>query len=222
MRHRSFSVLVHVAAWLGSTQPGWSQGTIAYYRPDTPIPMFTHGFAQYCPLDLDSDGNPELTFGYDFHFVGVRSEQATRLLTNMDPPPDAGGSVAPLAFGFVIGPYSPAGSLQWLGRIPGAPYETDFNTLIQCFNVGCTGDFRGQHAYMGVEFDRAGSRHYGWVLLQISSVAAAGQIEAWAWETRPGVPILAGAIPEPSTWALLLGGGVLLVWFRRKSHERMG
>lgn len=65
---------------------------------------------------------------------------------------------------------------------------------------------------MGVEFQRTDQTHYGWMLLQISSDAAIGQIESWAWETRPGVPILAGAVPEPSTWVLLSIGVVLLAW----------
>lgn len=222
MRRRCFILFALAITWLGFAQPCAAQGTIAYHRPDTPITLFTFGFGQQHTLDMDGDADAELTFSYDFHFIGVRSEQATRVLTNMDPPPNVGGSVAPLPFDYSIGSSSAGGSLQWLGRIPGAPYETDFNTLVQCFDAGCTGDFRGQHAYMGIEFQRATGTHYGWVLLQISSVAPAGQIEAWAWETRPGVPMFAGAVPEPSTVALLLAGGVLMVWLRRYRNETKG
>jgi len=180
-------------AWLSCLQSGLPQGTIAYYQPDTPIAMFTYGFADYYSLDFDRDANPELTFAYSFAFLGVRSEAATRILTWMDPPPNLGGSVAPLPFGFAVGQDSEVGSLQWFGRVPGAPYENAFNTLVACYDVGCTGDFRGQHAYMGVEFERAGATHYGWVLLNITPHYPSGTIEAWAWETQPGQPIFAGA-----------------------------
>lgn len=64
---------------------------------------------------------------------------------------------------------------------------------------------------MGVEFQSAGATHYGWVSLSIASDAPFGAINAWAWETRAGEPIAAGAIPEPSTSALLAVGGIL-VW----------
>ena len=111
MRHRSFSVLVHVAAWLGSTQPGWSQGTIAYYRPDTPIIMFTHGFAQYYPLDLDGNGTPELTFSYSFQFLGVRYEAQNRVLSEMLPFPSQSGVPQPLPAGFLVGATSESGGL---------------------------------------------------------------------------------------------------------------
>jgi hypothetical protein len=213
-----------LAAWLASGQPGWSQGTIAYYQPSTPIllaiPPDSFDIARQLPFSFDGGNTPDLTFAYGWVFIGVRPESNARILTSMSPPPNIGGSVMPLPAGFSIGPNSGSGSLQWFGQVP--PYEFSFNPLVQCFDVGCTGDFRGQHAYMGVEFQRAGATHYGWVLLQISDHSAFGSIESWAWETRPGVSILAGAVPEPSTWALLFGGGIVIVWFRRKRNARRG
>ncbi len=214
MRHRLALLAGFAAAWLGATQPGSAQGTVAYYRPDTPIAMFTRGLPLLYALNIDGDGTPELTFTYSFQFLGVRSEQSSRLLLWISPPPNIGGPIAPLSAGFDIGPNSGAGSLQWFGD----DFDV-FDTLVHCVDTGCGGLFRGQHAYMGLEFQRAGSTHYGWVLLYVASDYPAGQIEAWAWETRPGEAILAGAVPEPSTWALLVTGGFLFWWYERKKRK---
>lgn len=211
MRRRLFIVVMLTTAWLGFTQPSRAQGTISYYQPNVPIPLFTHGFGEYHPLDFDQDGNPEFTFVYDFHFIGVRAEGANRTLLALSPPPNIGGPVVALPTGFSIGQSSGMGGLGWAIRSELDPFEV----LIQCFDTGCTGDFRGQRAYMGVEFQQAGNTYYGWALLNIVSGQPAGQIEAWAWETRPGVPILAGAVPEPSTWTLMIGG-LLFLYARRK------
>ncbi len=216
MKHRLALLLAFVGAWLGTAQPSAAQGTIAYYEPETPIVMFTRWFDEFYPLDMDGDSSADLTFGYNFAFLGVRSEQDSRLLVWLSPPPNISGPIAPLATGFQIGPDSGSGSLQWFGD----DFDV-FDTLVYCTDR-CSGAFRGQHAYMGVEFERAGATHYGWVLLNVASDYPAGRIEAWAWETRPGEAILAGAVPEPSTWALLIGGGVLMVWFRQKRNERRG
>lgn len=219
MRHRIFIETMLLTAWLASCQPSGAQGTIAYYQPSTPMPLWippdSFDIARQLPFSFDESSTHDLTFAYGWVFIGVRAEAATRVLTNMDPPPNLGGSVAPLPFGFTVGPGSESGALQWFGRVPGAPYDNAFNTLIACYDVGCTGDFRGHRGYMGVELQRAGATHYGWILLEISDHTAFGSIVAWAWETRPGVPILAGAVPEPSAWALLAAGGGLLVLFGR-------
>lgn len=219
MRHRLPLLAGFAAAWLGTAQPGSAQGTIAYYQPNTPIPMFTRGFPERYALDLDGDTSPELTFTYSFQFLGVRSDAATRVLSSMLPYPSQDtGLPQPLAAGFPLGSASEAGGLRWFAGIPGADPETDFYGLAICVSTGCGGNFLGQHAYMGVEFQRAGSTHYGWVLLNVAPDYPAGQIEAWAWETRPGEAILAGAVPEPSTWALLVAGGVLFWWYGRKKR----
>jgi hypothetical protein len=218
MHRCCFTLFVIATAWLGFAQPSGAQGTIAYFRPDVPIPLFTYGFAEYHPVDFDQDGNSEFTFVYDFHFIGVRADNANRILLALSPPPNVGGPVAPLPVGFPIGPDSGMGGLAWAARSEFDPFEV----LIQCFDTGCGGAFRGQNAYMGVEFQRAGDTHYGWVLLNIVDGQPSGQIESWAWETRPGVAILAGAVPEPSTWALLILGGGLFVWFRRERNEGRG
>lgn len=209
-----------LVAWLGFAQPSYSQGTIAYYQPPTPIILWSQGFTEYYPFDIDGNGTSELTFAYWFQTVGVRYENGTRAFSFVNPPPDFYADPQPLPAGFLIGPDSATGQLQWFAGYP-PPYN--LNNLVTIVNTGTSGTFAGQHAYMGLEFQRGGATHYGWMLLQVSeNFAAIAGIESWAWETRPGVPILAGAVAEPSTWALLVGGGVLMVWFRRKRHERRG
>jgi hypothetical protein len=210
---RLVQIIALGSVWLSCIQTGLAQGTIQYFQPTVPIPLHTDFLTEYYPLDLDGDGNNDFTFGYDFHFIGVRSEDVNRVLLLLSPPPNVGGSVVPLSPGFLIGPDSGTGGLGWAARSSLDPFET----LIQCFDTGCAGAFVGQHAYMGVEFQRAGNTYYGWVLLQIASDAAFGAIDSWAWETRSGTPILAGAVPEPSTFALLLISGTALWALRRRS-----
>jgi hypothetical protein len=45
-----------------------------------------------------------------------------------------------------------------------------------------------------------------------------GVLPGWAYNSIPKASITARPVPEPSTWALLLGGGLVMVWFRRKSR----
>jgi len=73
--------------------------------------MFTHGFAQYYPLDLDGNGTPELTFSYSFQFLGVRYEAQNRVLSEMLPFPSQSGVPQPLPAGFLVGATSESGGL---------------------------------------------------------------------------------------------------------------
>ena len=63
--------------------------------------------------------------------------------------------------------------------------------------------------------------YYGWLRLSHSAADAALTVHDWAWNSAPGEPILAGEIPEPKVYALVLGIGVL-VWVvvrRRRRHH---
>ena len=54
------------------------------------------------------------------------------------------------------------------------------------------------HKYLGVKFDIAGQTHYGWVSLsatETSKVAQIVKVHAYAYETTPEAPIIAGFIP---------------------------
>ena len=98
--------------------------------------------------------------------------------------------------------------MDWYG-------STGYSTLIVCLSGSggytCAGRFPGHRAYMGVEFDIAGATHYGWIDLRVAPDNPYAEIYGWAYETEPGVSIIAGAIPEPATIFLLLGGVLAVV-----------
>jgi hypothetical protein len=51
----------------------------------------------------------------------------------------------------------------------------------------------------------------------IMAAEAGGMLLGWAYNSLPNTPIFASPVPEPSTWALLVGGGVLMVLLRKKT-----
>jgi hypothetical protein len=81
----------------------------------------------------------------------------------------------------------------------------------------CFGDYVGTTRFAGVEFEIGGQTHYGWLQVRAAELRTDVWIEEWAYESEPGVPIRAGAIPEPSGGVLVVIGGVLLMCRRRKS-----
>ena len=213
---RTSHVLSLLGAVLAVASTVHGQGTIVYVQPEPPP---SYAFA-WLPLDVDNDGQA------DFAFDGISTPgmwtkviplHGCRILVRPELPPDIGSFVEPLAAGAIISGNSAISGLLWddgSGPAGGA-------TLSACaWPFGCVGPWVYQTAYAGIELNIGGSLHYGW--LQIENWDLGGRVLGWAYETRPGVPILTGAVPEPSTWALLVGGGGLMVWFRRNRNARRG
>jgi PEP-CTERM motif len=117
--------------------------------------------------------------------------------------------VVPLSAGQEIGP--DAASCNWL--------RGDGNCLLTAARDSHTigeppltvGYFTGlESAYLGFQFQQNSETHYGWVRLGCPIAELnVGWIYDYAYELLPGASILAGAVPEPSTWALLSAGGIL-------------
>jgi hypothetical protein len=190
-----------------------------------PIVLFHGDFASVqTPLDLNGDGMVDFTFLASISFVGVRAENSGSLLVREPPPPDLPGPAVPLSSGFEIGPDSEIDDLIWFeghSQGPGSPgYENDFRNLILCLSGTCVGDFKGHNAFLGVEFYIDESVHYGWVNTQVEPDFPFGRIYGWGYETDPGVSIIAGAVPEPSTLVLLAAGSIALLYSRARKRIR--
>ena len=75
----------------------------------------------------------------------------------------------------------------------------------------------GTVTYLGNRLDLGYGFQYGWI-----GVVRTGRVLdtfAWGYETDPGVPIEAGAIPEPGTLAMLALGATALLGRRRRRSQ---
>ena len=204
-----------------------AQGVVVTRLPE-PISMYSEFFTVLYPIDLNGDSVVDFTFGAERSGNALRTERANRLIVSLSPPPNIGGGVADLPEGFTIGS-SLDPQLAWISSDPlggyVSPGEIAFATIVQCLDIGCASEWppgAATRGFVGIDFELADGLHYGYFDIVLSGDAAGAALLGWAYDSRPGVPILAGAVPEPSTWALLTGGGVLMVWLKRKSKDETG
>ncbi len=87
--------------------------------------------------------------------------------------------------------------------------------------------------FLGVQIQRDGDVHYGWIRLQLEDLSSLKDgpegasdrvtVVDWAYQSVAGAPIEAGqTVPEPSTGTLTLlatGAAGALTWRRRRSHQ---
>lgn len=174
---------------------------------------------EYFDLDLDSNGTVDFAFVADIvSFAGIHPENQNKYLIHPSPPPNIGGGVAALDSAYVIGPNSATGSAEdWFG-------SDNYSTLVFVLDTGITGEFYHNRAFIGLEFEADDGVHYGWIdvegasrtmenhLLKDSSLI----IHGWAYESTPGVSIVAGAIPEPTAIGLTLITALAAIVIRRR------
>ena len=60
------------------------------------------------------------------------------------------------------------------------------------------------------------SVYYGWIRISHSVADERLVLHDWAWNTTPGEPLQAGAIPEPAAYAAIIGVGALVMVFLRR------
>lgn len=194
-----WSQLIAVAALLVGGSCALAQGSLTIVHVDPPdIGAF---FGPPRPVDVNGDGLVDFVFQSTQASFRVLPEGTNAAIARRNPLPDRSSYTTPLLSGFEIGSSAPTG-LDWVPtEFVGGGYIGP--TFTACTTVGCLGDFTGLDAFMGVRFQASDGLHYGWVRVSVPLIGVnGGWIHEWAYETRPGVPILAGAVPEPSTWAL--------------------
>lgn len=180
------------------------------------------GYISYTWVDkgMYTAGEP---IGYDLDFNGDSIIDLLFMSTGMwfdvDPPGDnrvvAGGNgVRALSEGYEIGPS--VAPDEWQQGIFGLTLNS--SAIVPPGEVISTGEFLETTAFMGVKFYIDELVHYGWVRISNPFPVTGGVIVDFAYETDPGVGILAGAgtIPEPATATLILTGCILLALRRKK------
>ncbi len=186
-----------------------------------PDPLFLRDefFGSYHPVDVDSNGTSDFAFAYSFSFVGLRTEAYNRAVIRLIGP--VGGRISPLPNGFSIN--STIGTellseLQWSSSdfIDGfvEPDENAYISIVQVLSTGSASDFSGRSA-IGIEFHAADGVHYGYLDIDAGPGYAGITLYGWAYESRPGVPIFAGQVPEPSS-SIFIGVGTVSLLLRRR------
>ncbi len=217
----SFLAAASALVFTGALVPATSAQGIAYFQPPQPIAVvyspivFPPAFYYF---DADGDGNADYRFNLaDSLGVSVEPLGNNRQIALPAIPPDLGSDLDPLPFGFQIGAtLAPAYYWVSLNSPANAGHSTISYGLDFDGNVVYGGLFHGQNAYLGIEFLIAGQAHYGWVHINNPAGQAGGFILDWAYETSPNTPIFAGAVPEPSSFALFVLGGFALLWMKRR------
>ena len=106
--------------------------------------------------------------------------------------------------------------LEWVGSLGGS--LAVYNTASNYFGKGYF--FDRSDGYLPIRTAFNDNEYFGWLRISHSMDDERLTIHDWAWNSRSGEPILAGEIPEPATYAILVALGSLgfvIVRRRRRS-----
>jgi hypothetical protein len=211
---RSRQHLAVLAGLLISIAMARGQGTIVYQQFEIPtVNGWPVNGLPSNPYNLDVDGNGTTDFVFQSGQNGfaIFPQPGAAVLAAAAGSLDFNSYGLPLTAGQQIDSLAPVGAF-WDSSGNGS-------LLTSARNNGAIGLFTGQIAYLGVQFTRDSQIHYGYLYLDVSFVGAnAGNLLTLGWDTRPDAGIIAGAVPEPSTWALFAVGALAIaaVHKRRK------
>lgn len=190
---------------------------VVTYRGDAPN-MFGYGLQPTdTDLDINSDGVMDYRFTGDYFVAAIQSYGTNRFISTLASGLDIGGSVTAISAGSIIGSDTSLLVGSWhihTDNGGGSMFDLNFGPM----------SLQVSDAFIGVEFAAADGIHYGWIQYVgyshpekgLGHYLPGGFIDSWAWETRPGVPIVAGTIPEPSPIILVVASTVALMQRRRK------
>ena len=197
------------------------QGTIVYHDAGGVFLHSSGGDRNTLGIDMDRNGADDFVFEA-FTSFRIYSTVGGRSVGIPKGGNDLGADSIPLLDGFEINSLLPA-PLEWVNSTQGmfnwigaTLHTRNFTGGAGYWNPNVPDILR---AFVGVEFDINGAAHYGWIDVTAGSIGNGGWINGWAYNTVPGEMILAGQVPEPSTWALLIGGGGFLYWRHRAKRK---
>ncbi len=217
--HKTWAWGTSLALMFFASATTWSQG-IVYSSPQQPI-HYSAGFLDsQTSIDVNGDGVPDFTIISTSGFsASIAPLGNNSLVAIPEPSPDLGFFVAAINQGTSIGSsLDPLLNAQWYNN------QTDqFGNAAIGAQAGfdqqivVLGYFAGQpSAYVGFDLIDNGNSYYGWIQLSNPLPLVNGRVVDWAYQSSPNIPIMAGAVPEPSPLALLVLAGVAVGLVRRK------
>ena len=151
-------------------------------------------------LDLNGDGIADFILTSDISGAWLTAPSGNLLITGP-------GGLVPVSPGSIIS--SNGSSLdpiyQWSGGTATIGGQAVFDG--EYFYAG---NFPDTNAFIGLQFQINNETYYGWMEIYNYPDVASGKVLAWAYETSPNAPIIAGAVPEPSAVALCVLGALVL------------
>ena len=110
---------------------------------------------------------------------------------------------------------------RWWGNNPATPDNSiticaveQYGGSVSHYNTGLDASYYRGRYYLGLALEKPEGFYYAWVEVFNGGLGVI-QLQNYAYETEPNKTLVFGAIPEPSTIALLAAGGLLLA-LRRK------
>jgi hypothetical protein len=200
-------------------QPASAQGII-YGSPQQPTYYSAGVVDSETDIDINNDGVPDFaiisTSGFSAEIAPLGSNSIVAI---PEPSPDLGYFAAALSNGTTVdSSLTPVLNAEWYNRT-----TDEFGSVVIGSQAGIDnqlvvlGYFAGlPSAYVGFDLVDDGLNYYGWIQLSNPLNIIAGQAVDWAYESAPNTPIIAGAVPEPSTLAFLSLGGLLILASRRR------
>ena len=177
-------------------------------------------------IDINGDGTPDFTLsslpggGSTGVFTAIISPLGNNSVVAIpEPPPDLGYLLAAVNQGTSIGSsLTSIFNAQWYNNQTDQFGNAAIGAEALIDNqLSVIGNFAGlSSAYIGFNLVDNGNNYYGWMQVSNPLNDVYGDIVDWGYESSPNTPIEAGAVPEPSTWGLLMLGAILFFVKRKR------